>query len=71
MNYVEYNIWTGKIYKVSSTPSLPAMSTMNVIQVDDPIIKEISADKRSLESAFIGTNKKAYNKNGTIHLTKI
>jgi len=71
MNYVEYNIWTGKIYKVSSVPSLSTKSNINVIQIDDPIIKDIINDKRSLESAFIGTNQKAYNKNGTIHLIKI
>jgi len=71
MNYVEYNIWTGKIHKVSSLSSFPTKSTMDVIHVDDPIIKDISDDKRSLESAFIGTNQKAYNKNGTIHLTKV
>jgi hypothetical protein len=70
MRYVEYDVWTGRIYKVSSMPSLPTKSTMDVIEVDDPIIQEISDDKRSLESAFIGTDLKAYNKKGTIHLIK-
>jgi len=70
MSYVEYNVWTGKIHKVSSVSSLPTMSTVNVIEINSPIIEEINSDKRSLESAFIGEKHKAYNKDGTIHLPK-
>ena len=70
MRYVEYDVWTGCIYRVSSIPSLPTKSTTDVIKVNDPIIEDMSDDKRSLASAFIGTDLKAYDKNGTIHLPK-
>ena len=70
MNYVEYNVWTGKIYKVSSISSLPTKSDRNVIEVDDPIIQDISDDKIVIESVFIGTANKAYIRSGIIHLIK-
>ncbi len=70
MRYVEYNVWNGKIFQVSSVGILPTKSTNTVKQIEDPIIEQMSADKRSLESAFIGLFNKAHDKDGTIHLIK-
>jgi hypothetical protein len=68
MRYVEHNIWSGKIYAVSSEPLLPTRSTNRIIKIEDPVIEDMSDDKISLESGFIGMKEKAYKKDGTIHL---
>jgi hypothetical protein len=71
MKYVEYNLWNGKIYKVSGAPILDTNSSNGIISIeDDPIINEMCTETRALESGFIGNDNKAYNKDGTIHLPK-
>ncbi len=69
--FVSWDKWTGKLFRIASSPTINTIHKSAVINND--IIDDIIKDKRSLESCFVGIDPitKKYNvfdKNGTIYL---